>query len=230
MSDIFISYTREDLDRVEPIVRLLEQRQWSVWWDLNIPPGKAFDEVIENELESARCVIVVWSKTSVQSRWVKNEASEGAGRNILIPVIVDDGIKIPLEFRKIQATTLSGWDGKSAHSELNKLLNAVAVTLDENPWAPPVDVMAEEGHYIVVMDLPGLVPDEVEVTIESSFLIVSGILRVTLYGNPDKFIIAERKGRKFYRKIPFPEDLNGISLTSDYRDGVLILDLIIPST
>jgi hypothetical protein len=70
MSDIFLSYANEDLPRVLPLVRALERRGWSVWWDRAILPGRTYDIVIEEALEAARCVIVVWSNTSVTSDWV----------------------------------------------------------------------------------------------------------------------------------------------------------------
>lgn len=225
MSDIFISYAREDLDKVKPIVRLLEQRRWSVWWDRNIPAGQAFDEVIEKELEVAHCVIVIWSKTSVQSRWVKNEASEGMDRNILVPIIIDDGLKIPLEFKKLHSLNLFKWDGKSIHPEIEALLTSIAVIVNKNSWKPPVDLIAEDGRYIMAMELPGISPDELEIIIESSFLTIEGIRRVPFLADPDKYIIAERKASRFYREIPLPENIEGWSLRRDYRDGVLILIL-----
>jgi hypothetical protein len=59
MSDIFLSYARADRQRVLPLIQALERRGWSVWWDLHIPYGKSYEEVIEEELKAARCVIVV---------------------------------------------------------------------------------------------------------------------------------------------------------------------------
>ncbi|HZN45149.1 MAG TPA: toll/interleukin-1 receptor domain-containing protein, partial [Nitrospiraceae bacterium] len=53
----------------------LESRGWSVWWDREIPIGENFDRVIEQELNAARCAVVLWSKESVRSRWVRAEAS-----------------------------------------------------------------------------------------------------------------------------------------------------------
>ena len=46
MADIFISYASDDLQRIEPIRKALEDQGWSVWWDRTIPPGKSFDQVI----------------------------------------------------------------------------------------------------------------------------------------------------------------------------------------
>lgn len=69
LSDIFISYDRQDRPKAEMLARALEQEVWSVWWDPKIPPGKTYDQVIEQELEEARCVVVLWSRESVASDW-----------------------------------------------------------------------------------------------------------------------------------------------------------------
>ncbi len=54
--------------------------------------------------------MVLWSKSSVRSRWVRAEAQEGASRGILVPVLIER-VKIPLAFRTIQASDLIGWEG-----------------------------------------------------------------------------------------------------------------------
>ena len=89
---------RADKEKAELLANAFSRKGWSVWWDREIPPGKSFDETIENALSSARCVVVLWSKTSVSSRWVKTEAAEGAERGILVPALIDN-VKIPLEFK-----------------------------------------------------------------------------------------------------------------------------------
>jgi TIR domain len=132
MSDIFISYARRDKDRAELLAEKLSQQGWSVWWDREIPPGQSFDETIENALNSARCVIVLWSKDSVSSRWVKTEAAEGAARDILVPVLIDK-VQIPLEFKRIEAADLSDWQGDSSHFEFDQLLKTVASILSGVP-------------------------------------------------------------------------------------------------
>ena len=86
MSDIFLSYATEDRLRTRILVQVLESRGWSVWWDRTIPPGQTFDSVIERALDDARCAVVLWSKVSVSSDWVKTEAAEAARRRILVPV------------------------------------------------------------------------------------------------------------------------------------------------
>jgi len=110
MADIFVSYRRIDREKVAPIVELLEAQGWAVWWDQRITAGEQWDAVIEQELNIARCVVVVWSPSSVSSTSVRNEAGEGLRRGILAPVSI--GVALPpLQFRHIQAIDFSDWRG-----------------------------------------------------------------------------------------------------------------------
>ena len=121
MSDIFLSYASEDRPRVGGLIRALERHGWSVWWDRTILLGRTFDEVIEEALDAACCVMVVWSQHSVNSDWVKTEAAEGARRHILVPVLLDE-VHIPLEFRRIQAARLRDWHDTGPHPEFDQVV------------------------------------------------------------------------------------------------------------
>ena len=76
MSDIFISYSSHDRPWVKVLAEALRSEGWSVWWDRTTPTGSNYYRAIENELDAARCVVVVWSKESVRSDWVPAEAQE----------------------------------------------------------------------------------------------------------------------------------------------------------
>jgi hypothetical protein len=128
MSDIFISYAREDRDKAKALAELFQQQDWSVWWDRSIPPGRSFDEVIEEALCAAKCVVVLWSKNSASSDWVKSEAAEGLQRKILVPVRIGSA-NVPLEFRRLQTVDLSDWKGDARHPELGGFLEAVAANI-----------------------------------------------------------------------------------------------------
>ena len=128
MNDIFISYASEDRERIIPLVQLLEAQGWSVWWDRTISPGKMFDEVIQQAIDEARCVLVIWSRASVKSRWVKTEADEGDRRGILVPAQLDH-CQLPLEFRRIQTAQLMDWRGGEGNQELKRLLGAISEIL-----------------------------------------------------------------------------------------------------
>ena len=80
MSDVFLSYASADRERAVAIAELLRMSGYSVWWDRTIPPGRVFDEVLQEALSSAGCIVVLWSRASVASNWVKTEAAEGATR------------------------------------------------------------------------------------------------------------------------------------------------------
>jgi hypothetical protein len=125
MSDIFISYESKDQLRIIPLVKALESKGWSVWLDEMILPGEVFANVIEKNIIAAKCVIVVWSKNSIYSQWVKTEARFGLKKKKLIPVLIDD-VLIPFEFQSIQSANLINWQGASPHPEFEQLVKAIS--------------------------------------------------------------------------------------------------------
>ena len=131
MADIFISYSSEDKTNVKLIAELLEQQGWSVWWDRQIPIGQRFDSVIEEELAKAYCVIVIWTKRSVASEWVKNEANEAAQLGKLVPLLLEN-VPLPLAFKRMETALLAGWKGEPDHPELSLLFNAISQTIQKN--------------------------------------------------------------------------------------------------
>jgi len=128
MTDVFISYASEDRERAHMLARALEARGLSVWWDRKIITGQSFDQVIERELETAKSVVVLWSKSSISSEWVKNEAAVAAERGILVPALIDS-IKPPVEFRRKQTAGLVGWDGDTSHWGFQALCDGVAASI-----------------------------------------------------------------------------------------------------
>ena len=144
MADIFLSYASEDVDAARSLAAWLEHNGWSVWWDRKIFAGKVFDAVITRELEAARCVVVLWTRHSVASNWVTDEASEAAGRHILVPVVLEE-VPIPMGFRRIQAARLVGWRGDISDARLKDLRDSVhecaplatASLIDPNQPPPP---------------------------------------------------------------------------------------------
>ena len=121
MADIFISYAREDRARVVPLVKELEAHGWSVFWDTRIRTGQTWDVLIERELEKAKCVLTLWSKTSVGKKWVRNEASVGEERGVLLPALIDN-VKIPVAFRHRQAATLISRQRSPSQSQIDELI------------------------------------------------------------------------------------------------------------
>jgi adenylate cyclase len=124
MADVFVSYARTDKSRVAPIVAAIESQGWSVWWDPEIAAGQQFDDQIEAELGKARCVLVIWTPTSVVSRWVRGEAREAADRGILVPVRFEEA-RLPMDVRALHTTDLDGWQDNAASPAFQEVLRAV---------------------------------------------------------------------------------------------------------
>ena len=125
MADIFISYARADRDKVRPLAKALEAKGWSVWWDARIRSGEAFDRVIEKALAEARCVVAVWSANSVESDWVRAEATYGLQREILISVAIEQNVRPPLRFLYIHTEPLFDWDGKRPSHAFTKIISDI---------------------------------------------------------------------------------------------------------
>ena len=125
MTDIFISYARADRKKVRPFAEALEEKGNHVWWDLRIRSGSSFDRVIEQALEEARCVIVIWSHNSVESGWVRAEAGDGLERDILVSIAIEQELRLPLRFRNVHTDLLLDLAVDRAPSTFNKIVEDI---------------------------------------------------------------------------------------------------------
>jgi len=143
---VFISYSREDLNRVERIVKVLTDADLHVWWDRDIEVGAAFRSAIQASLDEAACVVVFWSLSSVDSQFVCSEASQGQEKGILRPVLLDANARIPVGFTELQHLDLTRWDGTAEQlrplvEPIRRLVargpsqNAYVPTLFKDNWA-----------------------------------------------------------------------------------------------
>jgi hypothetical protein len=132
MSDIFISYAREDELRAEVLAKTLASSGWSIFWDRKIPIGKTWRQTIGKALNDARCVIVIWSKTSIDSSFVQEEADDAKRRGILVPVLIEK-VEPPIGFRSIQAAQLENWDGTESTPAFRRLIDDIAALIGPSP-------------------------------------------------------------------------------------------------
>lgn len=67
------------------------------------------------------------------SAWVRAEADDGRQRGILVPVMLDAGVRLPLAFRQIQAANLVDWQGEETYAEFVKVVRALTALLGVPP-------------------------------------------------------------------------------------------------
>lgn len=140
MSHVFISYKREDMDRVAPLVAALRGAGIELWWDQDIPAGGSWRETIVEKLDGAALCIVVWSPHSAGAggRFVREEAERAARRAAYLGVLIDN-VAPPFGFGEWQAIDLSGWDGDPQHPQLSHFVATVRARLSGGP-APVAEV------------------------------------------------------------------------------------------
>jgi hypothetical protein len=124
MADIFISYSSKDRSAIKRISEFFESQGWTTWWDRQIPVAESFESVLMSELEKSKCVVVVWSKNSVTSPWVKREAELALNAHKMVPVVLSP-VKIPAAFSHIEAAFPDSWINAAGNDEIQNLLHSV---------------------------------------------------------------------------------------------------------
>lgn len=108
--DIFLSYNREDAARAKLFADAFAAEGFEVWWDAHLRSGEEYDRATEAALRSARSVVVLWSKRSVDSSWVRAEATQAYRSRKLMPAMIEDCVR-PVMFELTQTAELSHWRG-----------------------------------------------------------------------------------------------------------------------
>lgn len=137
MSDIFISYKREDEARAARLVQALQKAGLNPWWDRGLPGGENWRENIQAALSAAKVVIVAWTHESVgpTGDFVRDEAGQAKARGVLVPVLLER-VRAPLGFGEVQAIDLSRWRGSPRDPDFLDLVAAVRAKLDGRATPP----------------------------------------------------------------------------------------------
>ncbi len=137
MAEVFISYSRDDLETVSKIAAAVKDAGYDLWWDKDLPPHLSYTEVIQEKIGGAKAVIVVWSEEASKSEWVRAEADMARNQNKLVQTSIDDAMP-PLPFNQIQYALLSDWNGESDHPAWRKVLLSLSDLTGAEPVAAPV--------------------------------------------------------------------------------------------
>lgn len=158
--DLFLSYNREDQSVARRFAESLEAANFSVWWDVALRSGQAYDEVTENALRSAKAVIVLWSERSVASRWVRAEATLAQSQGTLLPVMIEP-CQRPIMFELVQTLDLSSWKGNIADPNWCRFVDDVARFVERRPVSgsaavTPRSVQLARGAAFALPDKPSI--------------------------------------------------------------------------
>lgn len=131
----FLSYSRADQASATQLAAALRAAGFDVWWDTLIEAGAAFAKSIEAAIERCDAVVVIWSKTSVASDWVLDEAATGRDLRKLVPVSID-GTLPPMGFRQYQSIDLSHWGGDPGAPQIAAIVRGISATADRARGRP----------------------------------------------------------------------------------------------
>jgi len=159
MSDVFISYKRENLTGVGRLVEALRAEGVSVWWDQDIAPNAAWEATIEAALAAARLVIVAWSPAAVASENVKAEARWARDHGRLLQVFVE-ACAPPLFFGERQGVDLKHWSGTAADPAFLSVLGGVRKGL-----AQPASSVSDDAPPALISGAPPPLPNKPSIAV-----------------------------------------------------------------
>ena len=128
LADVFLSYRRTDQDIVRVLFDFLTSLELDVWFDAKLQSGESFNKEISREVRSARCVVVCWSESALDSDWVYSEASIGLSAKKLVSIAISpfDLSNIPVPFNAIHTDDLSDWFARGEPGALNKTIERIS--------------------------------------------------------------------------------------------------------
>ena len=148
MPDIFLSYNREDQAAARRFAEAFKAQGFDVWWDSALRSGETYDQVTEKALREAKAVVVLWSKKSVQSNWVRAEASIGQEHKHLAPVKIE-ACDLPVMFRLVQTAELSHWKGEAKDPAWLAFLSDVRRLVESDGLAPSSETRPAQPPPVV---------------------------------------------------------------------------------
>ena len=141
MTDIFISYARQNESLAKRAGEALIAAGYRVWRDDELPAHRAYGDVIEERIREAKAVLVLWSNDAVRSQWVRAEADAAREAGTLVQVSLD-GVLPPMPFNQIQCADLQGWSGDVNAAGWRKVESSV------NTLAAVISVPASRGRCL----------------------------------------------------------------------------------
>lgn len=121
---------------------------------------------------------------------------------------------------------LARWDPfrdlRTVEEEFDRM---VGQAFSKNAWVPALDVKESEERFMVTMDLPGLAPDQVEVTFEDQVLTVRGTREFSKEEEDEHYHRIERSYGSFARSVRLPHTADVEKIQASFDKGVLTVEV-----
>ncbi len=135
MTDVFISYAHDDRLIAERLATALRDRGCLVGGASGDTMGDPSAPAADDAFKAARCVVVLWSRASLDKPRLVEQAARAAHRRALIPVLIDD-VKPPFVFPPARTLPVTDASGALSDLGLERLFAAVCRRLDRPPPHP----------------------------------------------------------------------------------------------
>jgi HSP20 family protein len=128
---------------------------------------------------------------------------------------------------------LTSWNPlRDIHELQHRVLNALGNTTTGEregtavaEWVPVVDILEDEKEYLVKAELPGVVRENVHVTVEKGRLSIKGERHFEKEEDGKKYHRVERSYGSFLRSFNLPENADAEKVEAEFKDGVLFVHL-----
>lgn len=88
-------------------------------------------------------------------------------------------------------------------------------------WRPAVDIKEDDNQFTILADIPGVNPDDIEVTMENGVLSIKGERKSENVEENNGFRRVERSSGSFYRRFSLPDTADADNISASSKDGVL---------
>jgi HSP20 family protein len=93
-------------------------------------------------------------------------------------------------------------------------------------WAPALDIAERNDAYVVTVEVPGIKPEELEITLENGALTISGERRFESETTEKQYHRVERRYGAFRRSITLPDRVRADAIEASFEDG--LLQVVVP--
>ncbi|MFQ5853290.1 MAG: Hsp20/alpha crystallin family protein [Candidatus Binatia bacterium] len=116
----------------------------------------------------------------------------------------------------------------SWHNDIDDIFNRFFSPTETERWFPPAETFSKDGRQIVRLDLPGVDPKNVEVSVVDDTLIIKGERKSSDEVKEKHYHYRETSYGKFERRLALPKGVDGEKIKASYKNGVLEISVPLP--